>query len=304
MKTIFVDFPVRNYLCGIEIRNTTVRRSLSAFPRLLRKLPVFSKFISNTKERKGWEQECKGHDMVVLFDTYAKYSEYTRKIENVVAEDTRLILYLLNPVFFSDDYLDLSKRWEIWSFDKEDSVKYGFRYGGTFYNPNLLNHPKGTGKNTKSDLLFVGTDKGRKPFIQSIRIHLEREGINCDFRIVDNFRSLLSSQYSREVPYMKLCDLIRNTNAIFDVVQKSQHGLTLRIMEGLLFDKKIVTTNLNIANDIDFADCDNIYILKKDNINGLKAFIKKTSVAYSKELKDKYSFFCWIRRLENNVELE
>ena len=52
-----------------------------------------------------WELDCIGYKTVVLFDTYAHYSEYAHKIERTVSEDTRLILYLLNPAFFSDDYI-------------------------------------------------------------------------------------------------------------------------------------------------------------------------------------------------------
>lgn len=46
-----------------------------------------------------WELDCIGYKTVVLFDTYAHYSEYAHKIERTVSEDTRLILYLLNPAF-------------------------------------------------------------------------------------------------------------------------------------------------------------------------------------------------------------
>lgn len=99
MNVILVDFPIHNYLSKIEIEEVFVRKPLHLYLRFLRKLPGFSLYISNTKERSMWELDCIGYKTVVLFDTYAHYSEYAHKIERIVSEDTRLILYLLNPAF-------------------------------------------------------------------------------------------------------------------------------------------------------------------------------------------------------------
>ena len=47
---------------------------------------------------------------------------------------------------------------------KEDAIKNGFKYGATFYNPQLAQNcfDKDSQTATDCDLLFVGTDKGRK----------------------------------------------------------------------------------------------------------------------------------------------
>lgn len=305
MNVILVDFPIHNYLSKIEIEEVFVRKPLHLYLRFLRKLPVFSRYISNTKERSMWELDCIGYKTVVLFDTYAHYSEYAHKIERTVSEDTRLILYLLNPAFFSDDYTKLSNRWEIWTFAKVDSEKYGFRYGGTFYNPHLL---KLTGKENReskqTDVLFVGTDKGRKIYVNELENILTNECIKCDFRIVDNFKSLFYTGYSREVSYLDLCKLICNSKVILDVVQEGQYGLTLRIMEAILFGKKVITTNKYLAKDEDFSSNENIYILDKYNFRGLKSFILKPVIPYSENLKQKYSFYSWMERLLKKQDFE
>ena len=252
-----------------------------------------------------WERDCIGYKTVVLFDTYAHYSEYAHKIEHSVSEDTRLILYLLNPAFFSDDYTKISKRWEIWTFAKADSEKFGFRYGGTFYNPHLLKLTETEHRESKqTDVLFVGTDKGRKTYVKELEQILTNDGIKCDFRVVDNFKSLFSTQYSREVSYLDLCKLIYSTKVLLDVVQEGQYGLTLRVMEAILFGKKVITTNKYLANDEDFATNENIYILDKYNFKGLKSFILKPVIPYSENLKQKYSFYSWMERLLKNKDFE
>lgn len=306
-KYIFIDFPIKGYLEGNSITEVSIRRPLSKPLRFLRKLPFFSRVISNTKERKGWFEECKGANTIILFDTFTHYATYCNEIENYVGKDVRLILYLLNPAFFSEDYKKISTRWEIWSFMKEDALKYNFKYGATFYNPQLLAQnsiEKDSQTSTDCDLLFVGTDKGRKDFLLNLKSQLEQNKVACDFKIVDNFRSLFSRKYSREVSYKNLCRLNKRTSAILDVVQDGQTGLTLRIMEGLLFDKKIVTTNAAIRMDKDFKDNPNIYVITKDNIKELYTFFKKTMVEYPNNLKAKYSFTNWLKRIDNNEEAE
>ena len=298
-KYIFIDFPIKGYLEGSSITEVSIRRPLSKPLRLLRKLPFFSRVISNTKERKG-------ANTIILFDTFAHYATYCYEIENYVGKDVRLILYLLNPAFFSEDYKKLSTRWEIWTFMKEDAIKNGFKYGATFYNPQLAQNcfDKDSQTATDCDLLFVGTDKGRKNFLLNLKSQLEKYKIVCNFKIVDNFRSLFSRKYSREISYKSLCRLNKRTSAILDVVQEGQTGLTLRIMEGLLFDKKIITTNAAIRMDKDFKDNPNIYVITKDNIKELYTFLKKPMVEYPNNLKAKYSFTNWLKRIDNNEEAE
>lgn len=303
---IFIDFPIQDYLYGTNMKEIYIRKALSTPLRFLRKLPLFSRFISNTKERKNWSEECKGYKNIVLFDTCADYAEYCTKIEQAVSAETRLILYLLNPAFYSEDFKKLSSRWEVWTFAEEDAHEFGFKYGGTFYTPLLKEHiEKAANCHTQdTDLLFVGTDKGRKGFLMELKLRLCTQNLRCDFRIVDNFKSLYNKEYSREVSYIKLCTLVKKTKALLDVVQAKQFGLTIRFMEALLFEKKIVTTNQSVAWNKDFKDSPNVYLLSKDNINELNTFISKAFVSYPSELTKKYSFHEWITRLDKNEELE
>lgn len=304
---IFIDFPIRNYLYDTNVKEVYIRKPLSKPLRFLRKLPVFSLFISNTKEKKEWTKECQGAKNIILFDTYAHYAHYCEEIELTVSKDCRLILYLLNPAFFSEEYKLLSDRWEIWTFMEEDAKKYGFRYGATFYNPQLSNIPANLhslGAKQEDSLLFIGTDKGRKDFLLNLKAKLIPRGIKCDFRIVDNFKSLYDKNYSREVDYFTLCRLTQKSCALLDVVQKKQSGLTLRFMESLLFDKKVVTTNVYIEKNKDFGNNANIYVLTPNNINELNTFLSKPTTTYPQKLKDKYSFEKWLERLDKNTEAE
>ena len=84
---IFIDFPIRNYLYDTNVKEVYIRKPLSKPMRFLRKLPVFSRFISNTKEKKDWTKECQGAKNLILFDTYAHYAYYCKEIEQTVPNE-------------------------------------------------------------------------------------------------------------------------------------------------------------------------------------------------------------------------
>lgn len=56
--------------------------------------------------------------------------------------------------------------------------------------------------------------------------------------------------------------------------------------------------------DKDFKDNPNIYVITKDNIKELYTFLKKPMVEYPNNLKAKYSFTNWLKRIDNNEEAE
>ena len=98
-KNVFIDFPVKGYIHGTNIREVFIRKPLSKPMRFLRKLPFFSKFISNTKEIDNWTDYCKNANNIILFDTYSHYAEYCEEIEKVVSTESRLILYTQSRFF-------------------------------------------------------------------------------------------------------------------------------------------------------------------------------------------------------------
>lgn len=98
-EIIFIDFPINKYLYGLYVKEVYIRKPLSKAIRFLRKLPLFSMLISNTREIKGWTLSCKYAKTIIIFDTFANYALYCHKIEKEASKEARLILYLLNPVF-------------------------------------------------------------------------------------------------------------------------------------------------------------------------------------------------------------
>lgn len=160
---------------------------------------------------------------LVMIDTF------NTKSGHVVAESMKTLMYK-----------------KIYTFDRLDAVKYGFEYTNSMYS--MLRDIK---KNRpKSDLYFIGRDKGRKKLIEDIFDILTSHGCNCDFTIngVTKDNLLFGIESSRGITYRQVVNEIQSTNCILEVIQQGQTGVTLRYYEAVCYNKKLLTNNPDIVN--------------------------------------------------------
>ena len=86
------------------------------------------------------------------------------------------------------------------------------------------------------------------------------------------------------------------------MTKKNQAGLTLRALEALFYEKKLITDNENIK-EYDFYNSNNIFILKQDEeLNAkkkkeLEDFLRKDFKIVSKEVKKQYTIENWLEKL-------
>lgn len=101
---------------------------------------------------------------------------------------------------------------------------------------------------------------------------------------------------------------LNKSKTILDVTNQNQDGLSLRVMEALFFNKKLITTNDSIRN-YDFYKKENIFILKDGFEQGLKEFLKIPYCEVEKDIKEYYSIENWVARFiqegeENDKRVE
>lgn len=195
------------------------------------------------------------------------------------------------------DLFDLFDR--IYSFDIEDCKQY-----------NLILRP----------LFFVDTEKNntfikydissvasyypeRLQMIQKLKKQCRKDNIKCYFFIylywksfVKNFVRLYKSFYYislRSLSKEKMLAILDETKAILDVPIQNQDGLTMRTLEVIGKEKKLITTNSSIIK-YNFYNSNNIFLLKESNMSDVKRFLATEIQSIDKEILDKYSlsFFC------------
>ncbi|WP_353140527.1 hypothetical protein, partial [Pseudopedobacter sp.] len=87
---------------------------------------------------------------------------------------------------------------------------------------------------------------------------------------------------------------VLSSSLLIDVQIQSQSGLSFRIFESIGYDKKIITTNKDVAN-YEFYDPNNILIWNNQSAQECLAFYRSPYRPLPKEVKEKYALDNWIK---------
>lgn len=234
-------------------------------------------------------------ESLIIFDAAVNYDlvKFVKKLY----PDKRLIFWYWNPVRNSIDPTLLSSEiCEKWSYSPEDCKKYNLKYNTTFYFSGLTNNFKGDDINESLyDILFVGRDKGRLSILLDYKEKFESLGLETNFHITPTkwYEKRKNKIYMNDISYNEIINLIKKSKAILDIVQHQSDGLTLRIMESLFFEKKLITNNQTVVQ-YDFYSKNNIFVLGLDKIDNLLEFIESPYKPIPNHIVEKYEFYTWL----------
>jgi hypothetical protein len=87
--------------------------------------------------------------------------------------------------------------------------------------------------------------------------------------------------------------IVNESRVILDIQHPKQTGLTIRTIETIGMEKKLITTNRDIIN-YDFYNPNNILVIPRKRINIPEGFLKKEYVQVGAEIYKYYSIENWI----------
>ncbi len=252
-----------------------------------------------------WFSNLKEYNKIIIFDSVIDI----RIIDDILKNSNKVKLFfwfrnsIKNPKQINDlKYLKL-KNIEIWSFDIEDCKKYNLKYNPQFYFSVELEK-----KNTliERDVYFIGYDKGRIKLLEILGEIFYQQKISFLFEVVrDRGKKYLKSElkyFIKKVKkYEEILLEIEKSKIILEINSGNQSGLTLRAMESLFYNKKLISNNESLK-EYDFYDLNNIFIFKniEEEIEELKIFLK---MPYNKEVekyKKNYNIQAWLERFDKN----
>lgn len=196
-------------------------------------------------------------------------------------ENITMVMVLVN-VMHSKSKL-LQKRLEffdqIYSFDKVDCEKYNFLYHPTLYSKTTVSNDT---LSISSDAFFVGVSKGNRYDILKVLFEkINDKGGKADFYIngiKDDVHHIDGIHYNEWLDYSTVLKNVVGTNCIIEIMGEGQSGLTLRAMEAIVYNKKLLTNNNSVKelsyyksgyiqwfNDIKNVDID--FILDKEPVD-------------------------------------
>lgn len=244
-------------------------------------LPDHPSFFINHKLRKKLGT-FKSSDSVLIID----YSDthLLRAIKNSLTEKLKLNYWAWNPIKKNGfEYFQFIKDvgFKPYTFEPKDAQKYQVGLLNQFYrmkvNYNNTN-------DCKYDFYFIGFIKNRGDKIVKLKSYLIDNGFSVLFHVVNDI--------NQSIPYEESIKNILASRCLIEIVEDGLKGVTLRPLEALAFNKKLLTNNQNIFNQ-NFYNENNICVFDED-IN-LSEFLNKSNVNISEEIIKMYDVNMWIK---------
>ena len=94
------------------------------------------------------------------------------------------------------------------------------------------------------------------------------------------------------MPYQEVKKYILRSKSILEINKDNQSGFTLRALESLFYQTKLITNNSGIVES-DFYNKTNVFILDKDDIKELKSFVLSDYDHSVDVLKKNYDLDRW-----------
>jgi hypothetical protein len=164
--------------------------------------------------------------------------------------NAKLVFSFTNPIGNANSkYIKLIKKHYdlILSFDIADCEKYGWTfYSGVYSKRDDID----LSDIAESDVFFVGANKGRIDAVHEIYDLLTEHGLNCDFHVTDvektKIRNDTTIHYNKRLSYEEVLARVCKTKCVLEILQENQKGSSLRVMEAIVYGKKLLTNNRTI----------------------------------------------------------
>lgn len=204
-----------------------------------------------------------------------RYFDRVLSFDRIDTENHKNIIF--RPLFFLDDYRRT----------KEDPVENKYEF----------------------DISFLGTiHSDRFAIIKEIRKICDDWGLKffsfqylqsgfmyyCYKILKNEFRETSKNDFNYEkLESVNIAEIVDKSKVILDIQHPQQTGLTMRTIEMIGMNKKLITTNQDIKN-YDFYDPYNILVIDRKNIKIPKEFFDAEYRPIDEKIYEKYYIESWI----------
>lgn len=302
-----IEKALKNY--GFEVNRFTPKGKYTPVQKLLN---YFTKGkLLDTKTRRREEQylleDDTQYDYVLAINAVQLHADILKKYKEQ-QPNAKFILYLWDYVDRIENFEENREFFdEIYSFDKNDIEKYGFKPLTNFYTDvHLYNGEKKSILLSMSGLLHSGRIEIWDKIISDNKIKVDRCYLYMlGFKIMDFVKMLLPGtgrwmkpKYIKvnPIPLDKMAIVMKKSKVTLDVQFGIQAGLSFRVFDSMAAQTKLITTNTYVR-DYDFYKYGNILVIDKDNPYVPKSFLVDDFKPIPKEIMDNYSVDAWVRKI-------
>lgn len=291
-----------NYLKDRPFTSFFMRAITSSFPYMVSCALEFY-YIKKLKKNKNLKYD---YIFVINGQTISKrVLSYLKETQ----ANGKFILYLWDSILNRPNIVKNFTFFEkVYTFDEEDSRKYGIKFRPLFYLDNFKSSQK---EKYNIDLSFVGSiHSDRYKIIKKIKQNYSKKYKFYFYMYIQAKWVFLIYKYL--IPSMEIRDhidfsfsqlsveevqrIFEDSSCILDIEHPNQTGLTIRTIEAVFSGKKLITTNSRIKS-YDFYNEANIFILDREKPIIPDKFLNTKFQDMSSNIRHKYSIDGWIQDL-------
>ena len=155
---------------------------------------------------------------------------------------------------------------------------------------------------TDVDVYFLGKDKGRFDALHQLGTQLQGQGLRTDFLVVpepvrDYPAQSPVSICQKMQSYDQNIERINRARCLLEWTQANQTGLTIRTLEALFFDKKLITNNPWVKQQA-FYHPARVFILGQDDLEQITDFLAAPMPPIANAELTRHDFAHWVRQFE------
>lgn len=257
-----------------------------------------------------------GLDSFFFGDWNKNLNEYTKIIINDAMFNNNILKYISKKNAVASKYVyytnavrnsrikpnNIPKDWRVYTFDISESKEFDIEYSPEYY----TEHQENIKYDLKYDVCYVGADKTnvRLKNLLDIKEVLRKNKVQNFFHI---FRVLkkynkyeLQETTNMFLKYEDIQRIILESKCILELQMEGQSGCTLRTLESMFLNRKLITNNKDIVN-YDFYNPNNIFVIEnaddfKDRFNDILKFMRSPYQKLPDMVKNNYKFCKWLER--------
>ena len=295
---------------GAEVDMYDVRSVTSAMDRALLKIsPAFFKRRSQKYYEEIIEQNrSKDYDYILIVKCDMTPASILERFREVYP-NAKLCLNLWDSVENIPGVTEKFKYFDtLHSFGLNDCEKYPILKFRPLFFGDQFRKEEHEG-DYKYDISFCGTiHSDRYAVIKQVQKIAKEKNLKCYWFLYlqskfiyrfykatkKEFRGVAESTFSFDkMSAAEIAKVVDESRIILDIQHPKQTGLTMRTIEMIGMNKKLITTNESIRR-YDFFYADNVAVVDRNDVRIPEGFIKTSYHPLPKEVYEKYSLKSWI----------
>ena len=185
------------------------------------------------------------------------------------------------------------------TFDPADAAKYQLELVEQVYR-RVDGYRKSAPEDV--DVYFLGKDKGRFDALHRLGAQLQALGLRTEILMVPDRGRDYPSQTGltvcdREMSYSDNIERINRARCLLEWIQDNQSGLTVRTLEALFFDKKLITNNAWVLQ-LPLYHPARIFVVGHDDLDQIVSFLAAPMPRIADAELARHDFSHWIGQFE------